>query len=182
MRQKKNKISRSVFRKEKIMNYYNNEGQSQNKTSEPAALFHGNGFILNIPEDWQDKTVYTIIGPIEKGIQHNIIIMVDYQVEYSSVAEYADSYILALDEQLKGYRLLKQGVKNLTNGLPAYEVIFRWYATDELRIYQQQIFILSGDTGYRLTASFSKKTRRTLGPLVEKMMLSFQPVASSPPA
>lgn len=148
---------------------------NQKQPDDNKILYQGNGFSLNIPEDWQDKTVYTIVGPIEKGIQHNIIIMVDHNVEFGTVNEYADCQIYALEQELKGCRLLKRGEKLLTNGMQAYEAIFRWYPTDELRIYQQQFYVLEDKVGYKLTATFSKKTRQTLGPMVERMMLSFQP-------
>ena len=43
---------------------------------------------------------------------------------------------------------------------------------DEIRIYQQQIFVLVEKTAYKMTASYTKKTRKTLGPAIERMMLS----------
>ena len=83
-----------------------------------------------------------------------------------------------MENELKGCRLLKQGKTQLANGLPAYEAIFSWYPTDDLRVYQHQIFVLHEKRGYKLTATFTKKTRKTIGPLVERMMLSFNPVGS----
>ena len=145
------------------------------KNPEFALLFQGNCFTMDYAEDLLDKTIYTLTGPVENGIQHNIIITVEYDIQFESVVDYADWQVLTLEESLKGCRLLKKGKKNLANGLPAYEAIFRWYPTDELRIYQQQIFVLADNNGYKLTASFTKKTRQTLGPKVERMMLSFCP-------
>ena len=72
--------------------------------------------------------------------------------------------------------LLKKGNKTLTNGMPAYEAIFRWYPSEDLRIYQHQIFVLHKNNGYKLTTSFTKKTRKILGPQVERIMLSFNPI------
>jgi hypothetical protein len=66
----------------------------------------------------------------------------------------------------------------LDNGTEAYEAIFKWYPVNEFRIYQHQVYILIDKTAYKLTASFTKKTRQTLGPQVERMMLSFNPEKS----
>jgi hypothetical protein len=112
---------------------------------------------------------------VTNGIQHNIIITIDHEIQFDSVEAYAEWQISALEDELKGCRLLKKGKLQLINELPAYEAVFRWYPTDELRIYQQQIFVLVNSIGYKLTASFTKKTRKTLGPQVERMMLSFNP-------
>lgn len=68
--------------------------------------------------------------------------------------------------------LLKRGETRLTNGTDAYEAVFSWYPTDQVRIYQHQIFVLVEKIAYKMTASFTKKTRQTIGPAVERMMLS----------
>jgi hypothetical protein len=141
----------------------------------PIGLYQGNLFTINLYEDWEDKTVYTIAGPVTDGIQHNIVITVDPEVQADNLRDFADWNIAALQNELKGCRLLLQEKIALANGLPAYRAIFRWYPTEDLRIYQEQIYVLVEKTGYRLTASFSKKTRKTLGPQVERMMLSFNP-------
>lgn len=149
------------------------------KPTPPPIRYQGNLFTINLYEGWQDKTVYTITGPVTDGVQHNITIMVDHEIQADNLSDFADWNVATLENELKGCRLLKQGEITLANGLPAYKAIFSWYPTEELRIYQEQIYILVGKTGYKLTASFTKKTRKTLGPQVERMMLSFNP---APPA
>lgn len=146
----------------------------------PDRPYRGNLFTMWLYDDWQDKTIYTISGPVTDGIQHSIIISLNPDVETDNLRDYADWNIATLTGELKGCRLLKQGPITLANGLPAYKAIFCWFPTEELRIYQEQIYVLVGTAGYNLTASFTKKTRKTLGPLVERMMLSFNPVPQTP--
>ena len=143
---------------------------------QPDRPYRGNLFSMRLYEDWQDKTIYTISGPVTDGLQHNIIINLNPDVETDSLRDYADWNIASLTGELKGCRLLLQAPITLANGLPAYKAIFCWYPTEELRIYQEQIYVLVGTAGYNLTASFTKKTRKTLGPQVERMMLSFSPI------
>jgi hypothetical protein len=155
------------------------ENKRQNQFPSPLIRYYGNGFTMYLYDGWQDKTIYTISGPVRDGIQHSIIINLNTDVGTDNLRDYADGNIAALTNELKGCRLLHQGPIALVNGLPAYKAIFCWFPTEELRIYQEQIYILVGTTGYNLTASFTKKTRKTLGPQVERMMLSFSP--SRPP-
>lgn len=135
--------------------------------------YQGNGFTLNQLEDWEDKTLYTLTGPVTDGIQHNVIITIDKEPAFDNVIEYADLQITTLEKELKSCMLLKRGETKLTNGTEAYEAIFSWYPTDELRIYQHQIFVMVEKVAYKMTASFTKKTRQTIGPAVVRMMLSF---------
>ncbi|RPI74086.1 MAG: DUF1795 domain-containing protein [Ignavibacteriales bacterium] len=146
------------------------------KVDDKTIIFQGNGFTINQLEDWQDKTIYTLTGPVTDGIQHNVVINIDKDVPFDSLSDYADFQIKTLEQELKGCMLLKRGETKLVNGTPAYEAIFKWYPVNDFRIYQHQVYILIDKTAYKLTASFTKKTRQTIGPSVERMMLSFNPV------
>ena len=141
----------------------------------PGVRYQAWKFILELPDGWQDKTIYTLTGPVEDGIQHSVLITLEQDVAFDSVREYAEWQISALEQELKGCKLLKKGSIALANGLPAYQAIFSWYPSETLRVYQEQIFVLAEKTAYKLTATFTKKTRKTLGPQVERMMLSFSP-------
>ena len=132
-------------------------------------------FSLTLLESWQDKTVYTLTGPVEDGVQHNITINLEPEVQFDSLREFAEWQIRTLEEELKGCRLLKKEEIKLANGMSAYRAIFSWYPTDEVRVYQEQMYVLHEKSAYSMTATFTKKTRKTLGPLVERMMLSLNP-------
>jgi hypothetical protein len=156
----------------------NRQKHTQQTTQSPAekdktVIFHGNGFILNQLEDWEDKTIYTITGPVIDSVQHNVIVNVDREMIFDTVQDYADWQIKTLEEELKGCTLLKRGDTKLANGTEAYEAIFSWYPLDDFRIYQHQIYTLIDKIAYKLTASFTKKTRQTIGPAIVRMMLSF---------
>jgi len=154
------------------------EKPQQKKVDDKTKIFQGNGFTLNQLEDWEDKTLYTLLGPVTDGIQHNVIIDTERDVPFETLEEYAEWHIKTLENELKSCTLLKRGEIKLTNGTDAYEAIFSWYPSDEIRIYQQQIFVLVEKTAFKMTASFTKKTRQTIGPAVERMMLSFNPTDS----
>ena len=151
-----------------------NDTQSDDQRKSPSE-FRGNDFIIGMPQDWQDKTIYTLAGPVEDEIQHNVVINVEHDVEIDTVVELADRQIESLEMQLQGCRILKRAEITLNSGQEAYEVIFRWEPTDVNRFYQRQIYVLSGTTAYILTTSFSKKTRKTRGPEIDRILMSFKP-------
>jgi hypothetical protein len=147
------------------------------KVDDKTKPYNADQFSLSMLEDWQDKTIFTLTGPVTDGIQHNVIINVDPACPFDSINEYAEWQIKTLEDELKGCILLKEGELKLDDGSDAYEAIFSWYPTDDLRIYQHQIYVLNDKTAYKMTASFTKKTRQTIGPSVVRMMLSFIPGA-----
>jgi len=149
--------------------------QTESKQSE---IFKCNSFMIEKPEDWKGKTIYTLTGPVENSIQHNVIITVEENSPFTSLLDYADWHIHTLEKELKDCRLLKKDKKSLKNGIAAYEAIFSWYPTSGLEIIQRQIFILEEGTGFKLTAAFTQETYNTLGQKVETMMLSFNPLKS----
>ena len=136
-------------------------------------FFRGNEFTIDMPESWQDMTVYTLAGPVEDEVQHNIVINIAYDIEADSVTTLAKLQIETLEAQLQGLRILKHGEVTLNNGQEAYEVIFRWEPTNYGRLYQRQIYVLAGTTSYTLTTTFTKKTRKTRGPAIDRIMMSF---------
>ncbi len=149
------------------------------KIQDKTILYQANSFTLSQLEDWKDKTIYTLTGPVTDGIQHNVVITVDDDPAFENLTDYAEWHIKILEQELKSCMILKKDEIKLNNGMDAYEAIFSWYPVDDIRIYQQQIYILDNSKAFKLTASFTKKTRRTLGPQVERMMLSFEPEKDS---
>jgi hypothetical protein len=152
-----------------------NNQKETDQVIDPNRMYRGNGFSIRQPEEWNDKTVHTLFGPIEDGIQHNVMINVEYGITSDTVEQYADIQITSLENSLKSYVLLKQEKISLSNGFPAYKIVFRWYPAENIRVYQEQIYVLSDKTAYKLTSTFTKKTRKTLGPQVERILMSFVP-------
>lgn len=141
----------------------------------PPVEYRADTFAIDLYEDWQDKTVYILAGPATDDVQHNVTINVGHDVEVDSLIDFADWQVKSLEEELKGCRLLLKDQVQLDCGIPAYRAIFVWYPMEEVRLYQEQLYVLHEGRGYTLTASFTKKTRKTLGPKVERIMRSFTP-------
>ena len=138
-------------------------------------FYRANTFMLPLPKDWQDRTVYSLLGPLNDNLQHNITINVEPEAPFDTVDDYAAEQVAVIEGELKGCRVLKKESVTLDSGLPAYRAIFVWYPTEEMKIYQEQLYVLHDGTGYRLTATFTPKTRKLLGPDIERIMRGFTP-------
>ena len=132
-----------------------------------------NRFSLKLTSEWRDNTAYTIEGPEEDGIKHNILVTIENQLEVTNLDQYADMQIKSVEAELQGYQELKRGPVMLSNQLPGYELVYRWCPVEDREVYQRAIYILHNETGYILTATFSKKTWKTRGPEVDQILRSF---------
>lgn len=137
--------------------------------------YEADRFNMLLPDGWQDRTVYTLLGPLTDGIQHNITVSLDPETSFETVKDFAEVQVQTLEESLPGMRLLKKEATQLANGTPAYRIIFKWSPTEEQTLFQQQVYVVDHGTAYSLTASFSRKTRKTVGPQITRIMLGFEP-------
>jgi len=144
-------------------------------TDEQGERYEADRFSLLLPEGWHDKTVYTLLGPLSDGIQHNITVSLDPETPFEAVKDFAEEQVQALENSLPGMWLLKKEAAQLANGTPAYRVIFKWAPAEEQTLFQQHVYVVEEGTAYSLTASFSRKTRKTVGPEVTRIMLGFEP-------
>jgi hypothetical protein len=112
---------------------------------------------------------------VDDDIAHTLTIGVDRDVPVDSLIDYVDWRLMILETNLQGYQLLKRDSVTLHSGRPAYRVLCRWSPMSEQTLYQEHLYVLREQTGYTLSATFTKKTRRTLRPAVARMMLDFEP-------
>jgi hypothetical protein len=141
----------------------------------PARRYRGGGFALDLPGGWWDRTVHVLRGPDADGLPHRLVLTSDPSVQAGDVRAYGAMQVRALEQDLRGCRVLRQEEVRLRDGRPAYRATVAWFPQGELCLYQEHLFVLHGGTGYRLSATFTKKTWKTLGPGVERMMLAFTP-------
>jgi hypothetical protein len=145
------------------------------KQSSVGTTILNNKFALQVPETWQDKTVYTFEGPEEDGVRHNILVTIENNVEVPDLEQYAQMNIQATETALQGYCELKRGPIALNNRQTAYELVYRWSPVGDREVYQRVMYVLHNKTGYILTATFSKKTWKMLGTELDKIFRNFIP-------
>lgn len=147
----------------------------------PLVPYRAHRFAMQLYEEWQDKTLFVLTGPVSDGLQHNVVVMAEPDVEVRSIDEFAELQVQTLESSLKGCRILLREPTTLASGRDAVRVIYSWWPAEDVRFYQEQIYVLHDSTAYKLTATFTKKTRKTLGPQVERIMRSFEPMPPPQP-
>ena len=153
--------------------------------------YRADAFTLALPTDgWRDQTIFQLAGPIADGLQHQVTVTVDPGVPPVTLAEYAAVRRAQLEDTLQGCHVLLDDEIALDAGIAAARLVYRWWPSETRRLYQEQLHLLvpapehpdGEQTGYTLTATFTRKTRRTHGPAVERVMRSFAPHSFTPDA
>jgi hypothetical protein len=147
----------------------------ESKSSPSDYRLVNNRFSFQFPGTWEDKSIYTFEGPEEDGIRHNIWVTIENNVQVPDLERYAQINIQATENELQGYRELKQSPLTLANQQPAYEHVYRWVPVENRGVYQKVMYVLKNNTGYILTSTFSKKTWKKLGGEIDKIFRSFTP-------
>lgn len=133
-------------------------------------------FRLALPPDWQDTSVFTFQGPHDNGLQHNIVLTVDrYSAKKTALEEYARMQFGNTKSMLPGFELIGEGEKELTNGRRVYEITYKYIPADNVILFQKQTFYIIAQTGYIFTATFTKKTMKTIANTVDTIIASFVP-------
>ena len=132
-------------------------------------------FQMALPDGWEERTVYTFMGPDDSGVQHLLTLVVDPDVVDDDVSDYARLRIDTLMESLQGAEILKEEERTLPGGKTIYECVYKWVPSKDKPIFQKVVYLIAGGTGYTFSANFSKKTIKTIGVEVERMIDSFRP-------
>jgi hypothetical protein len=143
--------------------------------------FRGNGFILQIPEDWVDSTIYTFVGSITGGGTYWVRVNVEKDPVAGGIADYARTRLDAM-LTVAGTRLLKREEGAVHESFQAAQAEIRWQPTDDLRIYQRVLVGLWPRTGVTLVTQMNKKERQTVGPTLDRILAGVRPrsAASDP--
>lgn len=133
-----------------------------------------NQFRVDLPDGWEDQTVHMFMGPEDSGVQHMMQLMVDPDTGGAELAEYVRDRIDATMEALQGAEILKEEEKTLANGQTVYECVYKWIPTNDQIIFRKTIFMIVDGTGYTFAGNFSKKTIKTIGVEMERIVQSLR--------
>jgi hypothetical protein len=134
-----------------------------------------NRYRIDLPDGWEDQTVHVFMGPDDSGVQHLMQLIIDPDTGGIGLEEYSRNRIDAAMEALQGAEILKEESKTLPSGREAYECVYKWIPTDDQIIFRKTIYMVIDGAGYTFSANFSKKTLKTIGVEVERMIDSFRP-------
>jgi hypothetical protein len=134
-----------------------------------------NRFKIELPDDWEDQTIHYFMGPEESGLQHTLSLQVDTQPNTDDLEEYARQRIEQALESIPAAEALKEEERQLPNGASAYEVVYKWAPSEDKVVFQKLVFVQHGKIMYNFNGTFTKKTIKTLGVEVDRMIQAFVP-------
>ena len=132
-------------------------------------------FNIDLPDGWEDQTLYTFKGPDDSGVQHNLVLIIDNDLEGVDLNTYAKLRLDSIKDTLTGFELMGEREKELKSGNRAYEIVYKWSPGADKTLVQKQVFTIIGGKAYNFTSSFSKKTIQTIGVQVDEIIDSFKP-------
>jgi hypothetical protein len=136
-----------------------------------------NLFQINLPEGWKETTIHTFQGPHDSGVQHNLVLVIDPEVpKKTDLKEYALQQSGTTKEALPGFALISEKEKTMPNGLPAFEIVYKYVPGEGIELFQKQLFMIIEGKGYIFSATFSRKTLQTIAYEVDRIIAGFTPV------
>lgn len=133
----------------------------------------GRDFALRLPAGWRDRTTHVFAGPVVDGHGHTVTVVRDPGETVLTLEAFAGRQVAAMRRAMPGCAVLLQDRVAMHDGTAAHRAIFRWHPEGGRPLYQEQLYVVGAGGGYVLSAAFTPRTRRTMGPIVEQVMRSF---------
>ena len=134
-----------------------------------------NLFKLSFPDGWKETTVHTFEGPHDSGTQHNLVLTVlpalPKGVELETFAKLQTETSAGM---LPGFQLLSEKKVAFFTNSPGVEINYSYQPTDDLKFFQKQWYFAIKDNVYLFTATFNKKTVKTIAVEVEQIIQSLK--------
>lgn len=134
-----------------------------------------NQFIVQLPDNWEDQTAYTFMGPEINGQRHMLNLVIDRNLADTDLREFALDRIQPLRDSLGGIETLKEEERALASGVTAYEWVYKWVPAAGQVIFKKHVYLIIGKQGYTFTATFTKQSFKTIGVEVDRVIESFKP-------
>ena len=145
----------------------------------PTTPFRADAWALALPPGWRDASTVTLAGPVVDGQPHQVTV-VTAEHDGRALERLADDQVEAVRHTLPGGAVLLRDRIALDGGAPAERVVFRWSPVPDRVLYQQQVYAVLGRHAVTMAASFTARSRRLVGPEVDRLMRSLAPPMPPP--
>ncbi|MCP4550265.1 MAG: DUF1795 domain-containing protein [bacterium] len=133
-----------------------------------------NGFRFDLPAGWEDQTVYYFRGPRIDERDHQLMLVIDRNLQQTEIGEFARLRTQPIVETLQGVEILKDEETTIAGCYPSYDFVYRWIPVNGLKLFRRHIFVLRENQGYGFEIEFSKMSYKMLGrqvkTVVEKLL------------
>jgi hypothetical protein len=134
-----------------------------------------NRFKLDLPQGWEDQTVYHFRGPVVDEREHTLMMIVDRRLQTDDIGEFALRRTKPITGALQGIEVLKDEETTVAGCYPSWEFVYRWIPAEGVKIFKKYIFVLHGSRGYSFEIEFSKMSYKMLGENVKKVVENLLP-------
>lgn len=107
--------------------------------------FNGRDVCIEVPDDWQDRTIIAFSSPLQpkQTVAPNIVLTRDSIGANEPASAYADKQLVELAKRLEAFNLSSRQDITL-GGLAAVELVFTWRGGNGI-LKQKQIFVAPGN-------------------------------------
>ena len=133
-----------------------------------------NGFALEIPSGWVDRTIVTLAEPeaAAGNFLHSLVVVRDVLDAHGSLAEYVKAQVEMLAGRLPGFHLLSKEETN-SSGEESQQTVVSWWSQDAGQVVKQiQQYVRRGKLVIILTGTASLETFEQYRPTYESAMSS----------
>lgn len=111
-----------------------------------------NGFTTEVPDEWDDRTMQTFVGPTGRaGFAANIVITRERVAASTKIEDYAAQQRLAVEAEVPTLEILDERVTTINNA-PAFQRLQR-FTIEDYHLQQAQTFISAGEVVFVITST-----------------------------
>jgi hypothetical protein len=137
--------------------------------------FHGNGFSLEIPENWTDLTIYTFRGPRLRKFEPIACVQTEPGAGFADAESYATARLPLALRAASGGRLLRRQSVPLGSTAEGVAAEIRWAPSREATYFQRLLYAVFEDCGFVMSANLTPHARAAIAPTLNKLFASFRP-------
>lgn len=135
--------------------------------------FEGNNFALNVPDDWQDRSVISFVAKVAPNeFAPNIVITSEPVNDDVSIEDYAKRQFSVTQAEVEGLTILEQNNIEI-GGRPAVQIVQK-IAAHGLNLQQLQTFLLAESQIFIVTCTATSTTFEQHLPNFGKVIESFR--------
>lgn len=132
-----------------------------------------NGFVTELPEGWEDRSMITLVRPGGDDFTPNVVVMREPVAAGADVADYARQQRAITARELPDLEVLDERLTTV-GGAPAFQRLQRFDAGGR-RLQQAQVYVLAGRTAFVLTCTATLEQFDEQIPHFRRIVASFRP-------
>jgi hypothetical protein len=133
-------------------------------------------FNCDIPEGWEDHTIYMFMGPQHFQHQHVLTLNLVHKPGQNDLEDFGKERIEAMIGTSDDLDVVKDKIISLPSGKEAYEFVYRWIPSGNRILFRRIVCMLINKIGYVFSVDFTKPSLKTVGLEVMQFIDSFNPI------